>query len=66
MKRLTSIVLALAMLLSMSSVFALPLSAEEIQEDASGAVTAVSDESPAIPEVTTVPEETTDPISEAT
>jgi len=50
----------------MSSVFALPLSAEKIQEDASGAVTAVSDESPAIPEVTTVPEETTDRISEAT
>ena len=65
MKKIISIALALAMIISISSVFALPLSAEGIEETASEAVTTVSEEA-AVPadttfvqEVTSVPEEIT-------
>ena len=52
---------ALAMMLSISNVFAIPLSSEEIQKNAFGAVTTVKEESPVIPEITTVSEVTTVP-----
>lgn len=66
MKRLTSVVLALAMLLSMSNAFAVPLSAEGIVEPSASVTTAPQEASvPAdtmsAPEVTTVPEETSLP-----
>ncbi len=50
MKRIISIVLSLAMLISMSTSFAIPLSAEGIQETASEAVTTAPEDSPALPE----------------
>ncbi len=72
MKRIISIALAFAMLLSISSSFALPLSAEGIDENASEAVTTVSEDTTSVPEmtaeadVTTEPEVTTEAVSEVT
>lgn len=69
MKRVISAVLVLTMFLSISDVFALPLSAEGIVEQVP-AVTAAPEDIPEHPEVTTAPDFTTvpkltdDPISE--
>ncbi len=73
MKRVISAILVLAMALSISDVFALPLSAEGIYMASSEVVTTAPEESPALPETaTTLPEAedimqgATDPVPEVT
>ncbi len=73
MKRVISAILVLAMALSISNVFALPLSAEEIYTASSEAVTTAPEELPELPEATTTLPEAedimqgaTDPVPEVT
>ncbi len=73
MKRILSIVISLAMLISISTSFALPLSAEGVLETTSESVTTAPEESPALPEATTtlpkaedIMQRATDPVPEVT